>query len=223
MDRTAIERYIEPPPRLVVSAEALPHVGGLALAPYEGTLPDEIELHPVAALRDVFDRAASNALLKQALALQKVRDRLGRCRHIVIGVSRRGEKGKDQASAYLVVAYDYSANLAVEIGLDGNGELTGISDAQYQPPLATIEVERAIEIARLDDRIAKHIGGMVGMVIPFEGADGEWVHRRVVEVLFGCRSERLPRLRAWVDLATESVLHAGDSCACCAPRQEVQS
>jgi hypothetical protein len=223
MDRTSIERYIEPPPRLAASAEALPHLGGLALVPFNGELPDEIELHPVEALREAFDVAASSELLKRTLAHAKVRDRLSRCRHIVIGASRRGETDKGEARSFLVVAYDYNANVSVEISLDANGEVTGIADVQYQPALVEAEVTRAIEIARADSRIADHIGGMVGMAIPFEGANGEWAQRRVVEVLFGCRSERLPRLRAWVDLATETVLHAGDSCDCCAPRKEAQS
>ena len=223
MDRTAIERYVEPPPRLAASAEALPHVGGLALAPYHGELPDEIELHPVEALRDAFDAAASSELLKRTLSLQKVRERLGRCRHIAIGASRRGEIAKGEARSFLVVAYDYSANVAVEIGLDANGELTSIADAQYQPALVQAEVQRAIDIARTDDRVAKHVAGMVGMAIPFEGVAGEWADRRVVEVLFGCRSERLPSMRAWVDLATESVLHAGEGCECHPPHTEVQS
>ena len=214
MDRTPIERYIEPPPRLAASAEALPHLGGLALAPRHGELPDEIELHPVEALRDAFDAEASNAVLQRSLAFPKVRERLGRCRHVVIGVSRRDDKDAGKARSFLLVAYDYSANVAIEVSLDGKGELTGIADAGYQPALVQVEVERAIEIARSDDRVANRIGGMIGMAIPYEGANGEWASRRVVEVLFGCRSERLPRLRAWVDLATESVLHAGDGCEC---------
>jgi len=34
MESKLFERYFEPPPRLVAAAEALPHLGGLALAPY---------------------------------------------------------------------------------------------------------------------------------------------------------------------------------------------
>lgn len=215
MTSTKLDQYIDPPPRLYSSAEALPHLGGLLLAPYYGEQPDEIELYPVQPLRDAFDDAASNEILKNTMALPKVRERLARCRHIFIGVSRRDELDKGEAKSFLVVAYDYNLNLAVEISLSSNGELTGISDANYQPPLVQSEIERSIELARMDDRIANQVGNMVGMVIPFEGVDGEWSNRRVVEVLFGCRSKRLPHLRAWVDLSTETVLQVGDSCECC--------
>lgn len=223
MNLTPLERYVEPPPRLAASVEALPHLGGLALAPYRGELPDEIELHAVEPLRDAFDAAASNDLLKRTLSLPKVRERLGRCRHVTIGISRRIDKDRGSAPHFVVVAYDYSANVAVEIELSANGELAGLADVAYQPALVQAEIERAIEMARLDPRLADRVGSLVGMAIPYEGADGEWARRRVVEVLFGCRSERLPRWRAWVDLATESVLHAGDDCMCCPPREEHRS
>jgi hypothetical protein len=193
------------------------------LAPYRGDLPDEIELHPVEELRDAFDATSAEYLLKRTLAVPRVRDRLGRCRHIVIGITRRGEAAKGELLTHLAVAYDYSANVAVEISLNAQGELLGIADAQYQPPPVASEIERAIELARLDDRVANKVAGMVGMAIPFSGPNNEWAQRRVIEVLFGCRAERLPRLRAWIDLGTESVLHAGDACECCAPREGAQS
>ena len=217
MDRTELERYMEPPPRWADAAESLPHLGGLALAPYRGELPDEIELHAVEACRDAFDDETARALLKRTLGHAKVRERLGRARHMPIGVSRRFDKGqREGASSHLVVVYDYSANVAVEISLDARGEVSGVADAAYQPALVEAEVARAIEIARADERLpAQALGSLVGMVIPYGGPGGEWADRRVVEVLFGCRSERLPRFRAWVDLSTETVLQAGDGCGCC--------
>ena len=218
MNCTALDQYIEPPPRLHTSAEALPHLGGLALQPYRGELPDEVELHAVAPLRDAFDAAAAEPRLKQLLAHPTARERLGRCRHVVIGISRRGAVSKGDALTYLAVAYDYNNNVAVEITSNAQGELTSVADAQYQPAPVQREIERAIELARLDDRIASKVAGMVGMAIPFAGPDNEWVDRRVIEVLFGCRGERLPRHRAWVDLSTDTVLRAGDECKCCAGR-----
>ena len=53
------------------------------------------------------------------------------------------------------------------------------------------------------------------MAIPFAGANNEFADRLVLEVLFGCPTERLPRFRAWVDLSTETVMHAGEACDCC--------
>jgi hypothetical protein len=142
---------------------------------------------------------------------------------VTIGISQRGEVAKGEQRTYLVVAYDYSANVAVEIGLDEHGELRGISDEHYQPPPIQSEIDRAIALARLDRRLATKSEGLVGMAIPFSGADNEFANRRVLEVLFGCRTDRLPKYRAWVDLGTESVLYAGETCECCDRREEVGS
>ena len=220
MEQNSLDRYIEPPPRLIPSAEALPHLGGLKLAAYRGALPDEIELHPVTQLKDAFEHAEAQGMLKRAMENQKVRDRLGRGRTTPIGVSRRGEVAKGERRTYLAVAYDHTANLAVEISLDEHGELLGINEEQYQPPPIQIEIDRAIELARTHDRLASKVEGLVAMAIPFAGPNNEWANRRVLEVLFGCRSERLPKYRAWVDLGTESVLWAGEGCECCDQHEE---
>lgn len=223
MEHVSFDRYLEPPPRLVPAAEALPHLGGLTLAAYRGALPEEIEPHPVSLLNDAFDEVTAQEMLKRALGMQKVRDRLGRGRVMPIGVSRRGEVGKGERRTYLVVVYDYTANMTVEINLDEHCELLGISDERYQPPPVQSEIDRAIELARTHDRLATKVGGLVAMAIPFSGVNNEWANRRVVEVLFGCRTDRLPKYRAWVDLGAESVLHAGETCECCNQREEVQS
>jgi hypothetical protein len=223
MDRGSFDRYLEPPPRLIVAAEALPHLGGMTLATYQGELPDEIEFHPVQPLNDAFDEATAQELLKCALGMQKVRDRLSRGRVTPIGVSRRGETAKGERRTYLVVAYDYTANMAVEISLDEHGELLEVSDERYQPPPIQSEIDRAIELARADDRLATKVGGLVAMAIPFSGVNNEFANQRVLEILFGCRTDRLPKHRAWVDLGTESVLHVGETCECCDQHEEVQS
>lgn len=222
MESALFDRYLEPPPRIVPSAEAMPHLGGLTLAAYQGELADETELHPVSSLKDAFDEATAQEMLKHAFGMPKVRDRLGRGRITPIGVSRRGETAKGERRTYLVVAYDYTANMAVEISLDENGELLGLSEERYQPPPIRSEIDRAIELARSDDRLASKVGSLVAMAIPFSGAGDELANQRIIEVLFGCRADRLPKYRAWVDLGTETVLNAGESCECCEQRAEVQ-
>jgi hypothetical protein len=221
MESGVFSRYLEPPPRLVAAAEALPHLGGLVLAPYRGELPDEIELHPVEPLKDAFDDASARELLKRALGMPKVRERLARGRIMPIGVGRRGEPAKGESRTYLAVVYDYSSDTTVEISLDEHGELLEMRDERYQPPPTTVEIQRAIELARVDERLAAKVQGLVGMAIPFSGINNEFANRRVLEVLFGCAAERLPKYRAWVDLGTESVIHAGGTCECC--DQEVRS
>jgi hypothetical protein len=218
------DRYIEPPPRLVATAEPLPHLGGLALVPHRGELPDEMEIHPVERLADAFEDGRAQEILKNALGMPKVRDRLGRSRWVPIGVSQRGETAKGEARTYLVVAYDYAADVAVEITIDERGDLLGTADERYQPPPTQAEIERAIELARLDERLIAKISGLVAMAIPFApDADVELANHRIIEVLFGCRAERLPRHRAWVDLSTERVLHAGGTSDCCGQTQENRS
>lgn len=223
MEQGLIDRYLEPPPRLVPAVEALPYLGGMTLSKYQGEVPDEMELYLAEPLNDAFSDSMAQEILKRALGIPKVRDRLGRGRMTPIGVSRRGEKAKSERRMYLVVAYDYTANVAVEISLDEQGELLGISDERYQPPPLQSEIDSAIELARQDERITNKVRGLVAMAIPFSGANQEYADRRVLEVLFACRTDRLPKYRAWVDLGTESVLHAGETCECCDEREEVLS
>jgi len=223
MERDNMDRYFEPPPHLVPLVEALPHLGGMSLAGFRGNLPDEMELHPVEEYRDAFSEGRAQEMLRRALAMQKVRDRMGRGRCIPIGVSRRGEVAKDERRTYVMVAYDYAAGVAVEITLDENGELHGIHDERYQPPPTEAEIARAIELARLDERAAGRVEGMLGAAIPFSGANNEFEGRRVLEVLFSCPGDRLPRHRAWVDLGTESVLHVAGRCGCPDRREKERS
>jgi hypothetical protein len=177
----------------------------------------------VERLVGAFDDATAQEMLKRTLGMQKVRDRLSRGRSTPIGVSRRGEQAKGERRTYCVVAYDYAADVAIEISLDEQGELLGITDEHYQPPPTQSEIERAVDLARLDGRLSTKVEGLVAMAIPFSGLNNELANRRVLEVLFGCRAHRLPKYRAWVDLSRESVLHAGGTCECCDPREEVRS
>jgi hypothetical protein len=216
MERAQLDRYLEPPPRLVPCAEPLPHLGGLVLAPYRGTVHDEIESFAVDRLEDAFDAQQAETLLKRTLAHEKVRERLGRSRWVPIGVSRRGETAKGEARQFLVVAYDYGSDTAVEVTLNAEGGLVSIEDQRYQPPLTTAEIARAVELARLDERLAGRLGKLTPMAIPASPEPEDTVrNRRLVEVLFGCPTERLPRFRALVDLSAERVERAGDRCDCC--------
>jgi hypothetical protein len=118
---------------------------------------------------------------------------------------------------------EIAENVALEITLDEHHEFIGLSEERYQPPLIQAEIDRAVEMARADARLADRVDGLVAMAIPYAGADNEWRERRVIEVLFGCREDRLPRYRARVDLGSESVLSAGDVRKCCDQPEEAQS
>ncbi len=214
MDPKQFERYIEPPPRLAPVAELLPHLGGLQLAAFQGVLPDEVEEHPVETYEAAFDDDAAARIMNRALELESVRERLGRGRIQPIGVSRRGARQKGESEWYLLVAYDYTANVTVEVHLTEKGELRELREEAYQPAPVAKEIEHAIALARADARLTERVKGLVASTIPYAGPDNEYAARRVLEVVFGCRSERAPRYRAWVDLATERVLHAGAGCEC---------
>ncbi|HAF09785.1 MAG TPA: hypothetical protein DCK98_06860 [Chloroflexi bacterium] len=187
----------------------------MAVGAYRGELPDEIELHGVEPLTGAFDDATAQAMLRRAAEIPTVRDRLSKGRSTMIGISRRGEKAKGEDPFYLVVAYDYSADEAVEIRLDEHGQYLSLTNQRYQPPPTQLEIDRAIDLARLDARLVSKVEGLTAMAIPFSGPGNEFADRRVLEVLFGCRSDRVPTYRAWVDLGRESVLLAGKTCECC--------
>lgn len=225
MEHTSLDHYLEPPPRLVPPNEALPHLGGLTLAAHQGVLPDETEHHSVNVLKDTFDEVRAQEMMKHALEMPKVRERLERGRVMPIGISRRdeGNKGDQRTYTYLLVAYDYTANMAVEISLDEQGKLRGIRDEHYQPPLVESEIDRAIELARNHELLSTNIDGLVAMAISYSGLDNEWTNQRVIEVLFGRRADRLPKYRAWVDLGTECVLHASEISECDNKREGVKS
>jgi hypothetical protein len=215
MERALFDRYLEPPPCVTPADEALPHLGGLELAIYHGALPDEIEPHVASPLDDAFDDVTAQEMLKCALSQPKVCDRLANARVIPIGASRRGETAKGERRSYLAVAYDYSANVAVEITLDEQGHLLGFRDARYQPLPVQTEVDHAIELARRDERLAGKVVGLAAATIPIAGPNNEFADRRVLEVVFGCRSRRLPKYRAWVDLVTNCVRSIGEVDECC--------
>jgi hypothetical protein len=123
----------------------------------------------------------------------------------------------------VVVVYDYSANVAVEVILNEQGEWLGTTEEHYQPPPVQAEIDRAIDLARTDDRLASRVGGLIANAIPFSGTSPQLSSGRLLEVVFACRSRRLPEYRAWVDLSTESVLYAGSTCECSDHEQEVRS
>jgi hypothetical protein len=218
MNEKALDQYIGPPPRVMAAAEALPYFGGLALAPFNGEVADEIAPHFAEPAENAFDDAAARKMLDHAIELPNVRARFAR-RVVIIGVSRRGEPTKGERYTHVVVGYDYEASLAVEVTLDERGKLLGIEEHQYQPPPIQQEIDRALELARSDARISERVSGLQASAIPFAGARNELASRRVLDVMFVCRSDRLPRYRAVVDLGAELVLEAGETGACCEQRR----
>ncbi len=220
MPTEANQVFMFPPPCLVPVAEALPHLGGLRLVPFVGDVPDETEPFEPDVLEHDFDDRIATQMLERTLNTDVVRKRLGGTRWAAIGVSQYGERTKDEPRWYLAVAYDYLRNVAVEIRIDENGEVTDVADAVYQPPASEAELSRAVELARSDGRLADADLDQLTvhtMLLDADVSNGVAVdaHVRIVEVLFACRHERLPRYRAWVDLSTDRVVRAGRAEGCC--------
>jgi hypothetical protein len=150
---------------------------------------------------------------KAALADERVQRLLGEGRYSVIGVSLRDDnKERREPPRAVLVAYRYEEERAVEVWLDvgGRGDVTvaEVLEVDYQPPPSEEEIERAIEIARGG-------GAAEGLEDDFEATailasdvePGDRHHgRRRFAVGFGPPDERMPRIRALVDLGAEAVL-----------------
>lgn len=173
--------------------------------PLEGE-PEVFEVEVSEELGELLGRA-------QALAErdERVREHFGGRRHEWVGASALDPKGRRPASV-LVVAFDYERNVAVEVELHGEGDalrVTDVNEAAYHPAPSDGEIERAIGLAREDRRVAGHLAEELEasglLVSDVEQGDRHYGTRRI-EIDFCDPEERLPRVRAIVDLARERVL-----------------
>lgn len=224
MQERADETYLLPPPRLVPSAELPPHLGGLELFPYSGELPDEIEPFEASApADDVLSADRARSIADRLQKHEVFRKRLAHTRWSLIGAAQRGERSKGEPIRHVLVAYDYTSDVAVEFTVDeGSERAVEVSEAAYQPPITQSEIDRAFELARADRRLAEvDIDDLLPMSIPLDSdVTGERANHRMLEVLFGCQGERLPRFRAVVDLSAEQVVSAGSTERCGQPRDD---
>ena len=166
--------------------------------------------------RDPFGDLPARAL-ETAREDDRVLEHLGGHRHEWLGASVGEDKESERRSA-LVVVFDYERNVAVEVRLeDGDGGLRveSVDDAAYHPAPSDEEVRRATELARGDRRVAAQLSDDLEstaiLVSDVEQGDRHHGARRI-EIGFGRADERLPRIRALVDLTEERVLgvHADD-------------
>jgi len=215
------QTYLLPPPRLAPVAEAPPHTDRLRLAANPVELPDEIECFVPSHAQEALAGERLNAIIKQALATTELRERLMRTRWTLVGGAVRAD-AKEGEGHLLVVVYDYTHDVAVEARVDpATGKLLNVSEAVYQPPSADAEIAKATELAQADQRITAHVPDLTVMAIPLDpeasGVAGS--NHRVIEILFGCPQERLPRYRAVVDLSAERVVWAGGTEGCCGEKE----
>ncbi len=162
------------------------------------------------------DIAVSDELVRQcqevALQNRQVAPLLGGKRYVIIGVSALLDDKEDRADRFRLVAYNYTDNATVEVELTGAlGEfrVADIAESDIQPPPNDEEVETAIRLARDDPRVGDHLDkGFEATTILASGVDyGDYHYgSRQLNVGFGFPDERMPRIRALVDLTRERVL-----------------
>jgi hypothetical protein len=151
---------------------------------------------------------------KAALADERVQRLLGEGRHSVIGVSLRADdKERHEPPRAVLVAYRYDEEQAVEVWLDvgGRGDVSvaDVVEVDYQPPPSDEEIERAVEIARGGRGVAERLEDdfEATAILASDVEPGDRHHgRRRFAVGFGPPDERMPRVRALVDLGADAVL-----------------
>lgn len=211
--------YLLPPPRVLQHGE-LPPVIEPALhgvPAFEGPAPDHFEPFVSEELSPAVSVESLERIRGTVLEHGAVREQLAGVRFEWIGVSVLDEKA-DGDGALLAVLYSYRDDQAIEVRLDRDGEkIHDVSVRPYQPPPTEGEIQRAVELAWSDPRLARRMSDeeqLVGSAILVGSSDQDSPtnHRRF-DVRFGCPSERLPRFMAMVDLSREAVVSVGSCCA----------
>ncbi|HEX5989314.1 MAG TPA: hypothetical protein VFY75_03755 [Solirubrobacterales bacterium] len=168
--------------------------------------PEPFEVEPGDDIEGLVARAQ-----EVAQADPRVREHLGGGRVAWIGAGVLDAKDDEGPSA-VAVAFDYDRSLAVEVrlaGKDGNFEVIDVADVAYHPAPSDEEIARATELARSDRRVAEQLSEELEstaiLVSDVEQGDRHYGSRRI-EIGFGRADERLPLIRALVDLGEERVL-----------------
>jgi hypothetical protein len=114
-----------------------------------------------------------------------------------------------------LVYYSYSQNVAVEVRLKETGVLNVARLEGYQPPEGRQDVQRGIELAKADPRLAGKVDQLQGhglLMQPDRGFfrnDPGYAHR-TIWITFSKGQEGDPKYWAVVDLTEDKVLEAGE-------------
>ncbi|MFL5909596.1 MAG: hypothetical protein ACJ768_03355 [Gaiellaceae bacterium] len=166
--------------------------------------------------RDPFGELPARAL-ETAREDDRVLEHLSERRHAWLGAGVLENK-EGEGRSVVVVIFDYERNVAVEVGLeeaDGGLRVVSVDDVAYHPAPSDEEIRRATEMARGDRRVVAQLSDELEstaiLVSDVEQGDRHHGARRI-EIGFGRADERLPRIRALVDLTEERVVgvHADD-------------
>lgn len=114
-----------------------------------------------------------------------------------------------------LVYYSYSQNVAVEVRLKETGVLSVARLEGYQPPEGRQDVQRGIELAKADPRLAGKVEQLQGhglLMQPDSGFfrnDPGYAHR-TIWITFSKGQDGDPKYWAVVDLTEDTVLEAGE-------------
>ncbi|HSA84972.1 MAG TPA: hypothetical protein VLE46_02235 [Nitrospira sp.] len=114
-----------------------------------------------------------------------------------------------------LVYYSYSQNAAVEVQMKENNVLSASRLEGYQPPEGRQDVQRGIELARADPRLAGKVEQLQGhglLMQPDRGFfrnDPGYAHR-TIWITFSQGQDGDPKYWAIVDLTEDKVLEAGE-------------
>lgn len=185
-----------------------------------GTLIDAMVArspNPVAIL----SAADAAALRKTAEAHPRVISLLG-TRWAFIDADRMPPKGKvsfgccrDNARFTRLTYFSYSNNVAIEVQMKDGAVLQAARSEGYLPPESPQDVQRGIELARADQRLAGKVQDLQGhglLMQPDRGLfrnDPGYAHR-VIWITFSQGQGGDPKYWAQVDLTEDRVLDAGD-------------
>jgi hypothetical protein len=172
-------------------------------------LIDDEALEMVHEIQPYISRDIYQRIYEVADKNQEFKSLLGGKRHVIIGVSKQEQKGK--LPTYLLVAYNYDDNHSIEITFTNDLEVEEVTRTGYQPAPTNEEIERAVQLARKDERIRAFISDdMVGggiLCSPINPGDLQYGNR-LLDVRIGYSNERLAVCKALVNLATDTVISA---------------
>ncbi len=155
---------------------------------------------------------------RTSLANGGIRRLLANKRYIAIGASLRKSTeahAQDKNGALLFLFYNYTDDLAIEIRLDASATLVeAVSHSRSQPAATEEEVDRAILLARSDQRLAELITpDLEANALLIDNVDEydrrakiPYYYHRLIEVSFRRPDERGPLYQALVDLSAEAVI-----------------
>jgi hypothetical protein len=172
-----------------------------------------IEIKPVyfEQLEPTLTKDRARQATELALASERLRRDLEGKRYEIMGV---GMRSLDRRTEYpLVVIYNYTNDIVLEAMVDLTGRtVLEVKTERYQPPLAAVELSRALDLLSQDGRLHRRgidVNTGTGIVVEEENFRSPRHGHRLVDLRFGPEDRRLPTAWAIVDLTSQEVVKTG--------------